>query len=109
MQRINKVYRINHPISRRFFSSKNNQSDFFAQAASTTISTIEALRDLAFPADQKRLQSDKEIMQEIIRSNHLAKKTMNEVGKGLSQNKEQSIFMKDYYQLHQMGLQGVET
>ena len=34
---------------------------------------------------------------------------MEQVSKGLSENKEQSIFMKDYHSLHEKGLQSVEN
>ena len=61
---------------RRAFSSKNNNEDFYTQAASSGFKTFEEIRDLLYPEDQRKEQSNEEVVNEIIRSNHLASQTM---------------------------------
>ena len=71
-----KIYKLkkftNVPL--RSFSTKND--DFFSQS----LKTFEQFRDLLYPEDQQKELTDKEVLEEIIRSNHLAAQTLKSVG-----------------------------
>lgn len=64
-----------------------DKKDWQSYVTENAFKTFEQVNDLVFPADQQKELTDQEVIQEIVRANHLAKVTMNSVSKGLKKAK----------------------